>query len=279
MRLGEVPAELLSRRNLLRAGGVVSLGALVAACGGESSDAPGRVGYAPQPTPLPTAEVNDAVLLRTGASYQYTAIETFQRILDEGLVDDSYTPIIERLIDDHTADAEYVNTLVTDVGGEPFECPNPWLHERLVEPIFVAINGDEAEGIAPSDDPQRDALNVVWCMENMLTATFQALAAELSTAELRRDVVSVATTDARHAAFVAYTVTGSPEGYVDPALTSTEPATEAVSYPTQFSITSTFGSLTAYALRLGTPDAAGAIPLVTFETPAENAYVYDYESC
>jgi hypothetical protein len=268
--------EIVSRRNLFRAGGVMSLGALVAACGTGSSDAPGRVGYAPPATPLPTAEVNDAVLLRTGASYQNMAVEVLQRVLDDSLVSDDYTTVIERFIEDHTAAADHVNELAEAAGGEPFTCPNPWLDDRTVGPMFAAILGDEEEGIEPSDDPQRDALNMIAAVEDLMAATFQSLAAKLSTAELRRESVLIAASGARQAALIAYTVTGSPAGYVDPALTSTEPPAEETGYPVPYAITSRFAELTAITLRLGKPNAEGAIPSVVLATPAENAYAYEY---
>jgi hypothetical protein len=275
-------ASVLTRRTLLRAGGVVSLGALVAACGGgdESTDAPGRVGYSPAVTPLPTAEVNDAVLLRTAASLEYTAIESLQRVLDAGMVGDEYTATLERFLDNHMANADHINELVEEAGGEPFTCPNPWLDDRAIGPMFAAIAGDEDGAIPPSDDPERDALNVIEAIENLNSASFQAFSTELSTPELRRDAVEIAATEARQAALLAYTVTGAPQGYVNPALTATEPPAEDTGHPTLYALNSRMGSLTGTTLRVGAADEqSGSAPAFTLETPAENAYVYDYVSC
>ncbi len=66
-----------SRRDAFKIGGVtIGLATLVAACGAgrEGDDDPGRVGSAPVPTALPEYPVDDAVLLRTPSSREYTAL-------------------------------------------------------------------------------------------------------------------------------------------------------------------------------------------------------------
>ena len=87
-RLSDDEPRRLDRRRLLQSGGLtVALGALVAACGGDDSaeeGAPGRVGYAPPATPLPTVETNDIVYLRTATSIEQTLVETYQRIAGAG---------------------------------------------------------------------------------------------------------------------------------------------------------------------------------------------------
>jgi hypothetical protein len=270
---------LVSRRNLFRAGGVVSVAALLAACNdGEKSDAPGRVGYVPPITELPTTEINDAVYLRTGASIEQTAIETIRRMMDESVVDATYNDILERFIADHTAQAEHLNQLVIEAGGEPFTCGNPWLQDRSIDPAFVYILGDEAEGIEPSDDPNRDGTKTLVELENMLAASFQLFVSKLSTAAMRQQMAVIAATDARHGSLLAYTVTGAPEGYINPAMTSTT-AEEVTGYTKPFAMSTRFGSLTGITFKLGKEDETGAIPEVTFDTPAENAYVYDYVTC
>jgi hypothetical protein len=270
---------LVSRRNLFRAGGVVSVATLLAACNdGEKSDAPGRVGYVPPITDLPTTEINDAVYLRTGASIEQTAIETIRRMMEESVVDATYNDILERFIADHTAQVEHLNQLVTEAGGEPFTCGNPWLQDRAIDPIFTYILGDEAEGIEPSDDPNRDGTKVLVELENMLAASFQLFVSKLSTAEMRQQMAVIAATDARHGALLAYTVTGAPEGYINPAMTSTT-AEEVTGYTKPYAMSTRFGSLTGITFKLGKADEAGAIPEVTLDTPAENAYVYDYVTC
>ena len=68
-----VPGIASGAARLLQTGGLtVTLGALVAACGESAEGEPGRVGYAPPATPLPTVELNNVVFLRTATSIEYT---------------------------------------------------------------------------------------------------------------------------------------------------------------------------------------------------------------
>ena len=144
-----------TRRDALKIGGItVSLGAFIAACGENvgGSDDPGRVGNAPLVEALPEYAVNDAVLLRTASSLEYTAIATYEAALGlEGAIPADVVPMVERLIEDHTATAETMVELTTAAGGEPWECPNEWFMERLVTPVLEAIQSPVI-GIVLGDD-------------------------------------------------------------------------------------------------------------------------------
>ncbi len=143
-----MPFELTSprsRRDALKIGGLsVTLGALVAACGQdrEGDDAPGRVGNAPVPTALPDYPVDDAVLLRTASSLEYTAIAVYETVLDLGILDADAVTLVERLIEDHGEVADVMDELTVAAGGEAWTCPNPWLMERVVEPTFELIQSN-----------------------------------------------------------------------------------------------------------------------------------------
>jgi len=68
------------RRKLLHTGGLtLSLGAIIAACGEDRAGGtePGRVGNAPDVTPLPAGEVDDVVLLRTAQSLEHSALDAY----------------------------------------------------------------------------------------------------------------------------------------------------------------------------------------------------------
>jgi hypothetical protein len=131
-----------SRRDALKIGGLtVTLGALVAACGQdrEGDDAPGRVGNAPVPTALPDYLVDDAVLLRTASSLEYTAVNVYEAVLGLGVLAPDAVTLVERLIEDHLEVADVMDELTVAAGGEAWTCPNPWLMERVVEPTFELI--------------------------------------------------------------------------------------------------------------------------------------------
>ena len=135
-----------SRRSAIKIGGLtVSLGALIAACGQdrEGDDAPGRVGNAPVPTALPEYSVDDAVLLRTASSLEYTAIAVYEAALElDGAIPSDLVPLVERLIEDHQMVADEMVGLTESAGGTGWTCTNPWLMERLVAPTLELIQSN-----------------------------------------------------------------------------------------------------------------------------------------
>ncbi len=272
----------LDRRRFLQTSGLtVALGALVAACGGDSAEegAPGRVGYAPAVTPLPTVETSDAVYLRTATSIEQTLVETYGQLLDLGVLDDAATTLLDRITEGHRAAVTATAELTTQAGGEPYECANSWYVERVVTPILAAIEGDEAEDIPPSDDPARDTLIVVNGMESMLAAMYQQQVELLTSPELRGEVMLFGATAARHAAAVAILATGAPDGYVSPILTGGEVTPDESGLVPIYAITTPFGSLAPVPITIGAPNDAGVRTTFNLETPAANSFVYDGETC
>jgi hypothetical protein len=268
------------RRQLLIGGGAaISLGALLAACGGSESGEPGRVGYAPPATGLPNEAVDDAVLLRTTQSIEYTILEVYRMIGERGVLDGAATRLLDALVEEHEDAADEVGRIVRQAGGEPYACANQWYLDRVVPPIFQNIDGDEDAGIAPSDDPARDVLNVMNAMESMATATYQNLVEELSEPALRAAVVALATRSARHSAAVAITATGAPDGYISPAIHGEEPAPDESGLVPLFAVSSQFGLLSPYTLVIGKLSDAGTRYSQSIDTPAENSFAYHSLSC
>lgn len=148
-----LPATPTTRRDAIKIGGVtLTLGAFLAACGEGvgGSDDPGRVGNAPEIEPLPEYSVDDAVLLRTASSLEYTAIEVYETILGlDGVVPDDMVPFVERLIEDHQGTADVMVELTTAAGGSPWECPNEWFMDRFVAAVVTAIQAPIVGVIQP----------------------------------------------------------------------------------------------------------------------------------
>lgn len=269
----------LSRRGLLRSGTLtVALGALAAACSREAA-APGRVGNAPVPTPLPEEPVDDAVYLRTATSMHMTVNDLYTRLLERDALDEAGVALIERFISDHEEAISTLSDMTAEAGGEPYECTNTWYEERVLTPLFERLDGNEAADIAPSDDIGRDILELAYAFESVLGATHQRLVEQLSSPEMRREVIGFGALAARHSAAVAILRTGAPEGYISPVLYGEELEVEDGEIPPLHAVTARFGSLAPVPVFIGGLTPAGGRFEGSVETPAENSFVYASLTC
>ncbi len=276
-----------SRRDVLKAGGLtVTLGALVAACGNDrgGSDEAGRVGNAPPTTEIPNYDVDEAVLLRTAASVEYTAIDVYDRAKAGGYLPDEAVDAAAVFIENHQAIADQMNELCVEVGGEPWTCPNPWLTSRLVDPVMTAITtervvdvggGEQFRSELTDEQKEADVMNFAEALENLLVASHQSLVTATDYAPSRIAHADAASLEARQAAELAI-ILGGEAAYVSNELLR-EDATEDT--PRQFAIPSTFGQTSQIEIKAGPPDQNGVIQGFTLNTPAENSFVYNELNC
>jgi hypothetical protein len=275
-------ATLLGRRRFLHLGGTsVATAAVLAACGGTDSPGIAKIGSAPTTTQLPDAVVNDVVLLRTASSLEHTAISIYELVIDNAdLLDPIYRDLAARFRDDHAEHAALVEQLTVEAGGEAWTCGNPRLDELVVPAILKAITGDETSGLAPSDDPRRDVLNVAQAFESLAGSTYQALMPVLSLPVLRKDAISIASQEVRHAAILSIALTGRPAGYMNPdeiaAATGQQPVVPESDVPPVYAIPGQFGNLGATELIIGAPNEIGNRVSLNVETPSLNSLVYEY---
>ena len=116
--------NLSRRRFLLASGATVSLGALISACGGGGSKSGiARVGLAPDPAKLPTAEVTDVTLLRTATSLEYNAIFVYEAAKDAGYLSGDAAKLAARFQADHKEHAAATASLSMAAGTRPVMCP------------------------------------------------------------------------------------------------------------------------------------------------------------
>lgn len=238
------------------------------------------VGNAPVPTDLPTVTVTDAVLLRTATSLEHTALDVYRRIDELGVLDEQGQAMVARIVEDHTRHAAGMAELTSQAGGEAYECANPWYAERVIAPLFRRIDGDEAEEIEPSDDVRRDALSIAYGLESTLAAMYQQVVDGLQDAALRGEVIAVGADDARHAAALAIARDGAPEAYVNPTLFGDEvdPSQTDGVIPL-YAVNGALGSLAPVEFTLGPLNDAGSRFVTSLQTPADNAFVYDGQTC
>jgi hypothetical protein len=258
----------LGRREALRIGGLgVSLAAIAAACGSDrgGDTAPGRVGYAPTPEPLPSLPVDDPVYLRTSSSVEATVVDVYNEMLEGGQLSGDVATVVGELVTRHEELIEQLATATEEAGGTPWTCANPWMVERLIEPVM--------ETISNSDDQGRDLLNLAISLENLAAATHQSFTRLLDVPDLRPVTASASAVDSRNSATLVI-LTGGSDAYVSPAIRGEEvPRDDGI--PMQYAITSRFGSVAQFELVVGAPDINGTRSTYVLNTPGENSYIYN----
>lgn len=258
----------IDRRQAFRIGGLtVSFAAIVAACGEDRTGdtAPGRVGYAPPVTSPPDYDVNDVVLLRTASSLEYTAIAAYEQVLSLGVLDAETTSLVEELIANHQEIADEMGELTEAAGGEAWECTNPWIMDRLIDPVVALI--------VDSDDQVRDVFNTAVSLENLAASTHQSLAVNLTEVDAKLATMAAAVLESRHSAALVVRVRGA-EGYLSPGIDGADVPPDESGIPQRFAVTGRFGTVGQAELTVGAPDENGARQSFLLQTPAENSFVY-----
>lgn len=264
----------LSRRQLLRLSGTTIAGSLLlAACGKqanvEESSNIASAGTVPPTTALPEAEVNDIVLLRTAASLEYNAIDTYEAALSAGLLTGDYAKYadaVKRFRDDHQKHADAVNGLVVALGGKAHECANARIKDVYIDPALALITASD------NPDSARDTIALAHALENVAAQTYQGVVGLLSTPALRADAMRIGQDEARHAVVLAQVLN---PGYaaVGPSVNPDTGRPNIASVPTAF------GSLANVPLTIGKPSEEGVKTNLILETPSLNSFVYDFVSC
>ena len=262
----------INRRTLLRNGALtVSMGALAAACGGgrTGSDSPGRLGIADEATPLLDEQVDDITLLRTAQSLEHTAIDVYAAAADTGALAAGEAALVQRFVDDHRRHSDAVGALISRLGGETFECANPFLVDRAVNPILGALDG--------SDDLKRDLFNIAYAFESLAGASYQALVPALSDPSLRAAAMQIGSEEQRHAAALAAAL--NPDGLFNPILTGGQPGSDRNGIALRYAIPSVFGTVSGIDLVVGAVNDEGSRFSIQLQTPAANSLVYSDASC
>ena len=270
--MNRFPNPSLDRRQLLRNGGLaLSMSAIVAACGlnrGGSTD-PGRLGVAEAAPEAEQGEINDIVLLRTAQSLEYTALAVYDAAAATGALSSAEAALTGRFVEDHTGHAAALGTLITAGGGSEFTCPNSFIMDRAVGPILGALDG--------SDDLHRDVLNVAHAFETLAGATYQAVVTSLTDLSLRAQAMRIGGEENRHAAALAAAI--NPDVVFSPAMFGEPLSSDADGFSIPYAIPSTFGLLTGIELVVGARDEEGTRFSALLQTPAENTFVYEDQSC
>lgn len=293
-----IPDRMIDRRIVLRTGGLATaIALLAAACSRSDAGELGRVGVGADTPELGDATVDDAVLMRTSASFEYSIAEAYTRMLDAGVLAGSspslpglgdQTRLVTLLRTHHERAAAAFDQLAVDSGGAAWGCGNPRLDSVFLDAIFErvlegAAATDAAPAIDASDDPVRDMMMLVHALESVSASTCQAMVALVSTTSHRATLMSYGVRSARQAALVALTVNptgvlpGSGVGELTTPVEGDNPPQTPI--PVPVALPSQFGGLGATTFIGGRGDENGVRLRVNFETPSLNSLVYADLSC
>lgn len=270
--MNRLPNPTIGRRALLRNGAItLSLGAIASACGtGRSgSDAPGRLGVADAAPELFDEEIDDITLMRTAQSLEYTALDVYAAAIETGGLSGDETALVQRFVEDHQRHADAIGQIVVRLGGEPFECANPFIVERAVMPILGALDG--------TDDLRRDLLNISYAFEALAGATYQHVVTLLANAPQRAAAMQIGTEEQRHAAAVAAVL--NPTDLISPTLAGGVDGTDEYGITLHYAIPSVFGRVDGVDLTVGAVNEEGSRFSVLLQTPAANSLIYSNQAC
>jgi hypothetical protein len=196
---------VIDRRQFLRAAGAtVSLATVVAACGGDGGDDDRA-----RPRPPRTVR-GDIGLTRTTSSLEHVAVTVYTTVIDSGLLPGPNMPQLARLFrSHHESHAQLFVRATRDLGGRPFDQPNPAVLEE-----YKAKLGAMQDEMA--------AAQVLLDVEQMVSQTSQSLVARYRESGLSVATMSVGGADARHAAALAAVLS------VPPAQSAFQPTERAV---------------------------------------------------
>ena len=263
-----------SRRELLRFGGIGAIStALLAACGKQAGvvadKAIASLGTVPPTTALAEAEVTDIVLLRTAASLEYNAIDTYKWALDDGLFTGNYAMAADaakRFSDDHLLHAEAINKLIVSLGGKSHTCANERTDRLYIQPAIKLITLDG------NPDASKDAVILALALENLGAQTHQGFVPVVMSPEIRGKMIRIGGYAARRAVILAQ-ILNPGLGAVGPTVDAKTGAANIASVP------SAFGGLASIKVSFGPANSEGAKTPLTMETPSLNGLVYPFVTC
>jgi hypothetical protein len=249
-------SRTVSRRTLLRGGGLAAVaGAVLAACGGSGDHSIARLGTGAETEPLKDVEVTDVVLLRTAMSVEKMVQDA---VTSSALATGSLASLMNSVGAAHERARLALRGLVTARNGEPVDEANAKL---------TANWGARAlDLVANSDQKEQDALLLAHALETLLASTYQGFVAQTSEPALRRDMMTLAVGASRRAATIAQQIAPGTKGF---APTIDEQGNASVA-----ALPTAFGTLASIQVTIGAPNESGVRETVTMETPSLNSFIY-----
>ena len=199
----------INRRRFLAFGGTgVLAAAVLAACSSSASNhsASGTT------TSTSVAASNDVAILRTASSIEHVMIDTYQKILDSGLVKTATVIDAAKLFQtQHKDHSTLLESRTTDAGGRTFTQANPVIMQTVVTPRLAQLR------------TELDAVQLAYDLERVAAATCQSVTGTFQNRIYNTVLMSIGGIEAKHVSVLSHAL-GRPNLTTDGAFQRTDGA-------------------------------------------------------
>lgn len=252
----DVTTNRLSRRALLRGGGLAAVaGVVLTACADSGDHSIARLGTGAASEGLSDETVTDVVLLRTAMSVEKMVQDALS---SSTLAAGANASLMKALAGAHEPARLALRELVTTRNGEPVDEANAKLTSNW--------GARALDLVAKSDRAGDDGLLLAHALETLLASTYQGFVAHTSEPALRAAMMRLAVGASRRAATIAQQIAPGTKGFV--------PVVDDQGVASVASLPTAFGSLSSIQVTLGAPNESGVRETVTMETPSLNSYIW-----
>jgi len=224
----EAKADVLlggfNRRRFMQLSGLaVAGGTVLAACGSDSKDKSASSAGSEATTATTAAagggNKTDQTIARTAASLEIFAVSVYDKAIQNAAalkISDPVAKAATLFKSQHDEHAKAFNAAATQLGGQPYNDPNPTA-AKAFEAQIAALKSEQ------------DVLKFAYALEQIAAQTYQGVGMKLSTSMLRQTAMTVGGVEARHMAILAHFIQ-PPTTVPEKAFQPTEKAVDASFY-------------------------------------------------
>lgn len=228
----ETPAEAkadvllggFNRRRFMQLSGLaVAGGAVLAACGSNdknaSASSPSTAATTATTAAAAGGNKTDQTIARTAASLEIFAVSVYDTAIKNAAalkISDPVAKAATLFRSQHDEHAKAFNAAATQLGGQPYNDPNPTAAKAFAAQIAALKT-------------EQDVLKFAFALEQIAAQTYQGVGMKLSTPMLRQTAMTVGGVEARHMAILGHFIQ-PPTTVPDKAFQPTEKAVDASFY-------------------------------------------------
>jgi len=214
-----------NRRRFMKLSGLaVAGGTVLAACGSDSKNKSASSAGSEATTATTAAAAGggnktDQTIARTAASLEIFAVSVYDKAIQNAAalkISDPVAKAATLFKSQHDEHAKAFNAAATQLGGQPYNDPNPTA-AKAFEAQIAALKSEQ------------DVLKFAYALEQIAAQTYQGVGMKLSTPMLRQTAMTVGGVEARHMAILAHFIQ-PPTTVPEKAFQPTEKAVDASFY-------------------------------------------------